>query len=150
MIKLQDIKCASSFGICLKAKKTFYICFQLCWSLFLLILQPNTIKDNKPFLGRPVGERNASFGAQKFVELNILNTFDYIRDDQLFIKCEIDSEFMMLLWTVCRMWDRIMLHTVWFPKLLVAMFEISLLITLNFPNVHPIECDIMRIASPII
>ncbi|XP_060586823.1 TNF receptor-associated factor 4-like [Ruditapes philippinarum] len=61
------------------------------------IIQPNTIKDNKPFLGRPVGERNASFGAQRFIELDILDTYDYLRDDQLFIKCEIDSEHMMLL-----------------------------------------------------
>ncbi|XP_052248428.1 TNF receptor-associated factor 4-like isoform X2 [Dreissena polymorpha] len=60
-------------------------------------IQPNTIKDNKPFLGRPVGERNASFGAQKFVELPVLDTFDYKRDDQIFIKVEVDSEFMMLL-----------------------------------------------------
>ncbi|XP_052799369.1 TNF receptor-associated factor 4-like [Mya arenaria] len=61
------------------------------------VIQPNTIKDNKPFLGRPVGERNASFGAQKFVELAVLDTFDYVRDDSIFIKVEIDSEFMMLL-----------------------------------------------------
>lgn len=57
-------------------------------------VKPNTCKENKPFLGRPVGERNASFGTQKFVELEILNTLDYIRDDTIFIKVVIDNEEM--------------------------------------------------------
>jgi len=65
--------------------------------VLLFCFQPNTIKDNKPFLGRPVGERNASFGAQKFVELAVLDTFDYVRDDVIFVKVDMDSEFMMLL-----------------------------------------------------
>lgn len=60
-------------------------------------IKPNTIKDNKPFLGRPIGERNASFGAQKFVELEVLREMDYVRDDCVFIKCTIDSEEMILL-----------------------------------------------------
>ncbi|XP_061197989.1 TNF receptor-associated factor 4-like [Saccostrea echinata] len=60
-------------------------------------IKPNTIKDNKAFLGRPIGERNASFGAQKFVELDVLKEMDYIRDDCVFIKCTIDSDEMVLL-----------------------------------------------------
>ncbi|KAK3084576.1 hypothetical protein FSP39_015701 [Pinctada imbricata] len=60
-------------------------------------IKPNVIRDNKAFLGRPVGERNASFGAQKFVELEVVKTLDYVRDDCLFLKCTIDSEDMILL-----------------------------------------------------
>lgn len=60
-------------------------------------IKPNTCKENGPFLGRPTGERNASFGAQKFVELESLNAFDYIVDDTMFIKVEIDAENMVLL-----------------------------------------------------
>lgn len=44
------------------------------------------MKENRPFLGRPSGERNASFGAQKFCELGMLEKLDYIRDDTMFIK----------------------------------------------------------------
>lgn len=60
-------------------------------------IKPNIIRDNKAFLGRPIGERNASFGAQKFVELEVLKEKDYIRDDCVFIKCTIDSDDMILL-----------------------------------------------------
>ena len=38
------------------------------------------------FLGRPVGERNASFGVQRFLDLDILQTLSYIKDDNIFIK----------------------------------------------------------------
>ena len=58
-------------------------------------IKPNTCKENKPFLGRPLGERNASFGAQKFCELDILNTRDYIRDDTIYIKVDVDSDEMV-------------------------------------------------------
>ena len=60
-------------------------------------VKPNTCKENMPFLGKPTGERNASFGAQKFVELEILQSLDYITDDAIFIKVEIDSENMIAL-----------------------------------------------------
>ena len=60
-------------------------------------VKPNTCKENKPFLGRPITERNASFGAQKFTELDTLQTLEYIKDDTLFIKVEIDSEEMILI-----------------------------------------------------
>ena len=60
-------------------------------------IKPNTCKDNKPFLGRPDGDRNASFGAQKFVELEVMSTLDYVRDDCMFVKVNIDSDEMVLL-----------------------------------------------------
>ena len=60
-------------------------------------VKPNTCKENEPFLGRPITERNASFGAQKFTELDTLQTLAYIKDDTLFIKVEIDSEEMILI-----------------------------------------------------
>jgi TNF receptor-associated factor 4 len=60
-------------------------------------IKPNTCKENSPFLGRPTGERNASFGAQKFVELDVLSSLDYVVDDTIFIKVEIDSDEMVLL-----------------------------------------------------
>jgi TNF receptor-associated factor 4 len=61
------------------------------------VIKPNTCKENAPFLSRPTGERNASFGAQRFVELDILHSLDYISNDTVFIKVEIDPENMILL-----------------------------------------------------
>ncbi|CAF1296856.1 unnamed protein product, partial [Didymodactylos carnosus] len=61
------------------------------------VVKPNTCKENKPFLGRPIGERNASFGAQKFMDLDTMSTLDYIRDDTIYIKVEIDSEDMIVI-----------------------------------------------------
>lgn len=49
------------------------------------------------FLGRPTAERNASFGATKFVEIETLNTLDYVKDDCLFVKVVVDSEDMICL-----------------------------------------------------
>lgn len=60
-------------------------------------IKPNTCKENAPFLDRPTGDRNASFGAQKFVELETLGSFDYIVNDTMFIKVEIDSDNMVLV-----------------------------------------------------
>lgn len=60
-------------------------------------IKPNTCKENKPFLGRPTAERNASFGAQRFVELEVMNSLDYIVDDTIYIKIEIDTENMIFI-----------------------------------------------------
>jgi hypothetical protein len=60
-------------------------------------IKPNTCKENAPFLGRPTGDRNASFGAQKFVELDVLSSYDYILDDTMYIKVEIEADNMVLL-----------------------------------------------------
>ena len=60
-------------------------------------VKPNVCKENKPFLGRPVTERNASFGAQKFTDLETLASLQYIRDDTIFIKFELDNEDMILI-----------------------------------------------------
>lgn len=57
-------------------------------------VKPNTCKENRPFLGRPTGDRNASFGAQKFTELTALEKLDYVRDDVMFIKVQVDTEDM--------------------------------------------------------
>ena len=55
-------------------------------------IKPNICKENKTFLGRPTTDRNASFGAQRFAELAVLETCDYLRDDCMFIKIVIDNE----------------------------------------------------------
>ncbi len=60
-------------------------------------VKPNICKENKPFLGRPITERNASFGAQKFTDLDTLGTLEYIKDDSIYIKVEIDSEEMIII-----------------------------------------------------
>ena len=60
-------------------------------------VKPNICKENKPFLGRPIAERNASFGAQKFIDLNTMTSLEYIKDDTIFIKVEIDNEEMILI-----------------------------------------------------
>ncbi|XP_077995572.1 TNF receptor-associated factor 4-like [Glandiceps talaboti] len=60
-------------------------------------VKPNICKENKPFLGRPSGERNASFGTQRFVPLASVKTLDYIRDDTMFIKVHVDHDQMILL-----------------------------------------------------
>ena len=60
-------------------------------------VKPNICKENKPFLGRPLGDRNASFGAQKFCDLELINTLDYIKDDTVFIKIHVDTDDMLLL-----------------------------------------------------
>ncbi len=60
-------------------------------------VKPNICKENKPFLARPITERNASFGAQKFTDLDTIATLEYIKDDSIFIKVEIDSEEMIII-----------------------------------------------------
>lgn len=57
-------------------------------------IKPNTAKENRPFLARPMAERNASFGAQTFCDLGTLDKLDYIRDDVMFIKVHVDTEEM--------------------------------------------------------
>lgn len=58
-------------------------------------VKPNTVKENKPFLGRPTGDRNASFGAQKFIDIDVMKTLDYVRDDTIFIKVNVENEDML-------------------------------------------------------
>lgn len=60
-------------------------------------VKPNTCKENKPFLGRPITDRNASFGAQKFTDLDTMGTLEYIKDDTIYIKVEIDTEDMNII-----------------------------------------------------
>ncbi|CAF0923594.1 unnamed protein product [Adineta steineri] len=58
-------------------------------------VKPNVCKENRPFLGRPITDRNASFGAQKFTDLDAMSTLEYIKDDTIYIKVEIDNEEMV-------------------------------------------------------
>ncbi|CAF1493960.1 unnamed protein product [Adineta steineri] len=60
-------------------------------------VKPNICKENKPFLGRPVTDRNPSFGAQKFTDLDAMATLEYIKDDTIYIKVDIDNEEMIII-----------------------------------------------------
>ncbi len=57
-------------------------------------MKPNAVKENRAFLGRPTTERNASFGAQKFCELGMLEKLDFTRDDTMFVKVQVDMDDM--------------------------------------------------------
>jgi TNF receptor-associated factor 4 len=61
------------------------------------IIKPNACKENMAFLGRPVGERNAAFGAQKFVELDTLATNHYTDGDTIYLKVEVDTVDMFFV-----------------------------------------------------
>uniref|UniRef100_A0A1I8G0B1 TNF receptor-associated factor n=2 Tax=Macrostomum lignano TaxID=282301 RepID=A0A1I8G0B1_9PLAT len=58
---------------------------------------PNPCKENRPFLGRPLGERNASFGAARFAELEAIGKLDYIKDDTMYVKVTVDLENLLPL-----------------------------------------------------
>ncbi|CAJ0576180.1 unnamed protein product, partial [Mesorhabditis spiculigera] len=58
------------------------------------VVKPITSRENRVFLERPVSERNAAFGAQKFCDLAQLESF--IVDDTIFVKCSVDLETMPL------------------------------------------------------
>ncbi|VDK57231.1 unnamed protein product [Anisakis simplex] len=53
------------------------------------VIKPTPIAAHKSFLDRPISERNASFGAVRFCELDIVEK--YIRDDVMFIKVDVDN-----------------------------------------------------------
>lgn len=58
-------------------------------------IKPRPSNDNLPYLKRPTTERNAAFGAQKFCQLAEVQPF--VREDVLFIKCNVDTENMIVL-----------------------------------------------------
>lgn len=58
-------------------------------------IKPRPTNENAPYLQKPVSERNAAFGAQKFCQLSEVQPF--VREDVLFIKCNIDTENMIVL-----------------------------------------------------
>jgi len=60
------------------------------------VLRPAATKKNRPFLGRPFGARNPSFGVQQFVELNEMRTRSYVRDDAIFIRVDIDTSDLVM------------------------------------------------------
>ena len=55
-------------------------------------IKPNTCKENLAFLGRPYNDRNASFGSQRFIELSALGDSEYLMNDAMYIKVEIESQ----------------------------------------------------------
>ncbi|CAF1011313.1 unnamed protein product [Rotaria sordida] len=60
-------------------------------------IKPNICQENKPFLGRPITERNASFGCPKFIDMDTMTKFNYVKDDTIFIKVEVDNEEMIFI-----------------------------------------------------
>ncbi len=57
----------------------------------MTVLRPVSTKKNRPFLGRPTGERNPSFGVQKFVSLSDMKSKMFIKDDTIFVRVDIDT-----------------------------------------------------------
>ncbi len=62
-----------------------------------LAVRPSNLADNAPFLARPQHERNASFGAQKFVDLALFELISYVKDDAMLIKLQVDGSDMNVL-----------------------------------------------------
>ncbi len=63
-------------------------------SQFLAVVRfvkPNTCKENRAFVGRPLGERNPSFGVQQFVSLHEMKEGGFVRDDVVFVKITVDN-----------------------------------------------------------
>ena len=58
------------------------------------VIKPNACKENMAFLGKPTAERNAAFGAQKFIEQDQLNQNNYVVSDTAYIKVEVDTNDM--------------------------------------------------------
>jgi TNF receptor-associated factor 4 len=58
-------------------------------------VKPRPTKENIPYLAKPKLERNAGFGAEKFCPLNQVQPF--VRENVLFIRCQIDTEAMLVL-----------------------------------------------------
>lgn len=54
-------------------------------------IKPNPRLENKSFLARPEKDRNASFGAQNFVELDVIKKFSFVKDDTIFLTCNVDT-----------------------------------------------------------
>ncbi|PAV88058.1 hypothetical protein WR25_20307 [Diploscapter pachys] len=50
-------------------------------------IDPRMLNDSAQFLHRPISERNASFGAQTFCSLEILES--YMHQDAMFVKFEV-------------------------------------------------------------
>lgn len=53
------------------------------------VIKPNPIPAYKAYLDRPISERNASFGAVKFCEIELLE--QYVFDDVLFVKVCVET-----------------------------------------------------------
>jgi hypothetical protein len=55
-------------------------------------LKPNITNENRPFIGRPTGDRNPSFGIQKFVSLDDMKDKEFVKHDTCFIRVDLDIE----------------------------------------------------------
>jgi TNF receptor-associated factor 4 len=51
---------------------------------------PNPRAENEPFLGRPVETRNLSLGFPKFITLIDLFEGNYVKEDCIYIKVQVD------------------------------------------------------------
>ena len=52
----------------------------------VVTIRPNPIPSNNAYLKRPTSERNQCFGSPRFLELEQLNSHNYVVDNTLFIK----------------------------------------------------------------
>ncbi|KAF5402634.1 TNF receptor-associated factor 4 [Paragonimus heterotremus] len=57
-------------------------------------IKPNPTAEQGIFLGRPSSERNACFGAPRFIKLDALKSSEYIADDSMFIKVAMSMDEM--------------------------------------------------------
>ncbi|XP_031549452.1 TNF receptor-associated factor 4-like isoform X2 [Actinia tenebrosa] len=55
-------------------------------------IKPNPCPDNEPFLGKPKMEKNASFGGAKFAKHEEIESRNYIKDDTVFLKINVDCD----------------------------------------------------------
>uniref|UniRef100_A0AC34Q2M5 MATH domain-containing protein n=1 Tax=Panagrolaimus sp. JU765 TaxID=591449 RepID=A0AC34Q2M5_9BILA len=59
------------------------------------VIKPKEMHANFASFAQPNFEMNPKFGIEKFCDLKILENF--IKNDAIFIKCEIDTETMIIL-----------------------------------------------------
>uniref|UniRef100_A0AC35EU43 Uncharacterized protein n=1 Tax=Panagrolaimus sp. PS1159 TaxID=55785 RepID=A0AC35EU43_9BILA len=62
---------------------------------FSFMITPYASIETEVYIGRPKSEQNAAFGSKDFCDLPFMHNF--IKDDTMFIKCNIDTENMVLL-----------------------------------------------------
>ena len=53
---------------------------------------PNPVKENVPFLGRPMALRNPSLGIPRFAKLLDIWEGSYVEDDTIYIKVEVSAD----------------------------------------------------------
>uniref|UniRef100_A0A5K3EX78 TNF receptor-associated factor n=1 Tax=Mesocestoides corti TaxID=53468 RepID=A0A5K3EX78_MESCO len=58
----------------------------------VVTIRPNPVASNNAYLKRPTNERNQYFGSPRFIELDQLNSSNYIIDNTIFIKAYFDIQ----------------------------------------------------------